>query len=89
MLASLSNSAAGRGWHQPLPEDERGAIDRHVRELDRLAKGLITLDREVAHDALDDQTTKRLMTITRVDLTVGAGIMAAIGDIGRFKSLLA
>ena len=70
---------------QPLPDDERGAIDRHVRELDRLAEDLVTLDREIAHDALDDQATKRLMTITGVNLTVAAGIMAAIGDIGRFK----
>jgi transposase len=81
-------SARGRTWlaRQPLPDDERGAIDRHVRELDRLAEDLVTLDREIAHDALDDQATKRLMTITGVNLTVAAGIMAAIGDIGRFKS---
>ena len=71
---------------QPLPDDERSAIDRHVRELDRLAEDLDILDREIAHDALDDQATKRLMTITGVNLTVAAGIMAAIGDIGRFKS---
>ena len=71
---------------QPLPDDERGAIDRHVRELDRLAEDLDILDREIARDALDDQATKRLMTITGVNLTVAAGIMAAIGDIGRFKS---
>jgi transposase len=65
-------SARGRKWlaRQPLPDDERGAIDRHVRELDPLAEDLDILDREIALDALDDQATKRLMTITGVNLTV-------------------
>ena len=36
--------------------------------------------------ALDDPAIKRLMTITGVNLTVAAGIVAAIGDIGRFNS---
>src|SRR5215471_3357337 len=81
-------SARGRMWlgRQPLPDDERSAIDRHVRELDRLADDLDILDREIAEGALDDRAIKRLMTITGVNLTVAAGIMAAIGDIGRFKS---
>ncbi|ULB09633.1 hypothetical protein ORIO_06840 [Cereibacter azotoformans] len=32
----------GRDWlsRQPLPDDERAAIDRHVRELDRLGEDL-------------------------------------------------
>jgi transposase len=78
----------GRAWlgSRPLPDDERSAIDRHVRELDRLAEDLAILDREIAQGGLDDQAIKRLMTITGVNLTVAAGIMAAIGDIGRFKS---
>ena len=78
----------GRVWlaAQPLPDDERAAIDRHVRELDRLAEDLAPLDREIAKDAIDDLAVKRLMTITCVNLTVGAGIVAAIGDIRRFNS---
>jgi transposase len=85
--ADLFN-ARGRTWlaRQPLPDDERSAIDRHVRELDRLADDLDILDCEIAQGALDDQPIKRLMTITGVNLTVAAAIMAAIGDIGRFKS---
>jgi transposase len=80
-------SARGRTWlgRQPLPDDERSAIDRHVRELDRLAEDLNILDREIAQGALDDPAIKRLMTVTGINLTVAAGIMAAIGDIGRFK----
>ena len=44
------------------------------------------LDRQIAQDAIDDPAVNRLMTITGVNLTVAAGIVAAIGDIGRFKS---
>jgi transposase len=85
--ADLFN-ARGRAWltTQQLPDDERAAIDRHVRELDRLAEDLALLDREIAQDAIDDPAINRLMTITGVNLAVAAGIVAAIGDIGRFNS---
>lgn len=78
----------GRDWlaRQPVPDDERVAIDRHVRELDRLGEDLAVLDRDIAQSTLDDPAIKRLITITGVNLTVAAGLMAAIGDIGRFKS---
>ena len=76
----------GRDWltRQTLPDDERSAIDRHMRGLDRLAEDLAVLDREIAEIALDDPAIKRLLTITGVNLTVAAGILAAIGDIARF-----
>lgn len=78
----------GRDWlaRQAVPDDERGAIERHVRELDRLADDLALLDRQIAEGALGDASIERLLTITGVNLTVAAGLMAAIGDIGRFKS---
>lgn len=78
----------GRDWlaRQPVPDDERGAIERHVRELDRLGEDLALLDREIAQDVQDDPAIRRLLTITGVNLTVAAGLMAAIGDIGRFES---
>ncbi len=62
----------GRAWlvRQPVPEDERLAI----------------LDREIAQATLDDPAIRRLLTITGVNLAVAAGLMAAIGDIARFKS---
>jgi transposase len=71
---------------QPLPEDEQDAIRRHVTELDRLGEDLALIDHDIARSVLDDEAIKRLMTITGVNLTVAAGLMAAIGDIGRFKS---
>ncbi|GGJ57117.1 IS110 family transposase [Sphingopyxis bauzanensis] len=81
-------SGVGRAWllRQPIPEDELMAIERHVRELDRLGEDLAIIDREIATDALDDPAVARLLTITGINLTVAAGIIAAIGDIGRFSS---
>lgn len=78
----------GREWlaRQPLPEDEQAAIARHVRELDRLGEDLDVLDRAIAESALEDPSINRLLTITGVNLTVAAGLMAAIGDIARFDS---
>ena len=85
--ADLFNTR-GRDWltRQPVPADERAAIARHIRELDRLGEDLAALDRDIAQDALEDEPIRRLLTITGVNLTVAAGLMAAIGSIERFKS---
>jgi transposase len=85
--ADLFN-ARGRAWlaRQPLPDDERAAVDRHVRELDRLAEDLTVLDCEIAEAAIDDPAVKRLITITGLNFMVATGMVAAIGDISRFKS---
>ncbi len=56
---------------------------RHLRELDRLGEELAVLDRDIA-DATDDPAVRRLLTIAGVNLTVAAGLVAAIGDIRRF-----
>jgi transposase len=64
----------------------RVAIARHIREIDRLAEDLADLDREVSGTVVDDPAVKRLVTITGVNVTVAAGLVAAIGDIRRFSS---
>ena len=76
----------GRIWlsRQLIPDDEAAAIDRHLRELDRLGEDLAGLDREIARAAVDDAAIKRLLTITGVNLIVAAGLVAAIGDVRRF-----
>ena len=78
----------GRAWlaRQAVPDDERTAIDRDTRELDRLTEDQAELDRQIAVSVMDDASVRRLLTITGVNLTVAVGIMAAIGDIARFKS---
>jgi transposase len=77
----------GRAWltRQVLPDDERMAIARHLREIDRLGEDLAELDADIAKDTISDPRIGRLLTITGVNLAVASGIMAAIGDIGRFK----
>ena len=78
----------GRQWldRQTLPDDERAAIERHLRELDRLGEDLNALDRDVAQAVMNDPAVKRLLTITGVNLIVAAGLVAAIGDVRRFAS---
>jgi transposase len=78
----------GRAWlaKQVLPDDERATIDRHLRELDRLGEDLAVLDREIGVAVVDDPAVKRLLTIAGVNVTVAAGLVAAIGDIKRFSS---
>jgi transposase len=77
----------GRIWlsRQVIPDDEAAAIERHLRELDRLGEDLSILDREIAQAAVGDPAVKRLLTITGVNLIVAAGLVAAIGDVRRFS----
>lgn len=76
----------GRAWvnAQVVPEDERLAIDRHLREFDRLGDDLRFIERDLARIALADDGVKRLMTIPGIDMTVALAMQAAIGDVTRF-----
>ena len=77
----------GRAWlaEQIVPEDERLAIERHLREFDRLGEDLTVIERDLARSALADDGAKRLMTIPGVDMIVALAMMAAIGDVARFS----
>lgn len=85
--AGLFNQRGG-AWlaRQVVPDDERAAIERNIRELDRLTEDQAGLDREIALSVMQDASVRRLMTITGVNLTVAVGVMATIGDIARFES---
>ena len=76
----------GKAWllAQALPPDERDAVDRHLREYDRLSEDLRVVERGLARDALADLNVKRLMTIPGVDMVVAVGLIAAIGPVERF-----
>jgi transposase len=78
----------GRIWlsRQAMPDDECAAIERHLRELDRLNEDLGVLDTQIAQAGNSDPAVKRLLTITGVNLIVAAGLVAAIGDVRRFTS---
>jgi len=78
--------AKGRAWlvEQVVPEDERLAIERHLREFDRLGEDLKVVERDLARSALADEGVKRLMTIPGLDMIVALAIKAAIGEVTRF-----
>jgi transposase len=78
----------GRIWlsAQHIPEDERQAIERHMREIDRLGEDLKVIQRDLAQHALGDLRVARLMTIPGLDMIVTTAVVAAIGDIRRFAS---
>lgn len=78
----------GRAWLsvQHIPDDERLAVERHLREFDRLGDDLKVIERNLARSALADERAKRLMTIPGVDMVVALALIAAIGEISRFKT---
>jgi transposase len=78
----------GRAWlsEQILPDDERDAIERHLREFDRLGEDLRVIERDLARCALADESVSRLMTIPGVDMVVALALAAAIGDVQRFEA---
>jgi transposase len=78
--------AKGRAWlvDQVVPEDERLAIERHLREFDRLGEDLKVIERDLARSALANEGAKRLMTIPGVDMVVALAMMAAVGEVTRF-----
>jgi transposase len=80
--------AKGRAWlgEQVLPDDERLAVERHLREFDRLGDDLKVVERDLARSALADESVTRLMTIPGVDMIVALAIAAAVGDASRFSS---
>jgi transposase len=65
-----------RDWlsRQEVPDDERAAITRHVREIDRLADDVADLDGDITKDTVDDADAQRLLTIAGVNAGVVAGI---------------
>jgi transposase len=78
----------GRAWlaTQSLPADERAAVTSLLRALDHAAEDLSDLDRDLAGSILEDAAVRRLMTIPGVDFAVAVGLVAAVGDVTRFRS---
>jgi transposase len=64
----------GRIWlaEQVLPEDERLAVARHLREFDRLGEDLKVVERDLARSALADESVARLMTVPGIDMVAAS-----------------
>jgi transposase len=78
----------GRAWlaQQSLPPDELCAIEQRLREVDRHAEDLVVIDRALAQATLGDPRLRRLLTIAGVNVVVAISLIAAIGEIARFRS---
>ena len=81
-------SKAGRKWleQQPLPDTERAMLRRQVVQLEQLSTAIDEFDKRLAGRALNDPRARRLMTIAGINVIVATSVLAAIGDIERFRS---
>src|SRR4051812_13839259 len=76
----------GRAWlaELELPVEERETLDSGLRQIDFLDAEVASVDRVIAHDALNWPDARRLMTVPGVNLIVAVTFLAAVGDIRRF-----
>jgi transposase len=76
----------GRAWlaELELPIEERETLDSGLRQIDFLDAEIASVDRVIAHDALNWPEARRLMTVPGVNLIVATTFLAAVGDIHRF-----
>lgn len=82
---------AGRRWLVEqavplLPVHDQAALAATLRELDLITEETAAADQGLAAVALDRVDVRRLMTIPGVDVTVAVNLIAAIGDIRRFRA---
>jgi transposase len=79
---------AGRRWLKELalPAEERETVDSCMRQIEFLEQEIAEVERLISLDALDSPETRRLMSVPGVNVIVAATFLAAIGDIGRFRS---
>ena len=78
----------GRRWLAALdlPAEERESVDAALRQVDFLDCEIEAVERLTCAEALRSPEIKRLMTVPGVNVIVAATFMAAIGEIGRFRS---
>jgi hypothetical protein len=76
----------GRAWlaELELPIEERETLDSGLRQIDFLDAEVASVDRVLAHDALNWPQARRLMTVPGVNLIAAATFLAAVGNIERF-----
>src|SRR5262249_40279825 len=80
-------SRAGLEWLRALALDDeaRLLIDSDLRPLGGAEREVAALDALLASKAYGDERVRLLMTLPGVDVGVAVGLLAALGDIGRFR----
>jgi hypothetical protein len=80
-------SKAGLAWLERVELDpqDRALIQSDQRLMGTLEVELAVIDSELAKHAYGDQRVKLLMTLPGVDFPVAQAVLAALGDISRFK----
>jgi len=76
----------GRAWLTTveLPTDEREVVDLTLRLLDGLAAEIEVAEAGIARTVVDDARIRRLLSIPGIGLQTAVGLIAVIGDAGRF-----
>jgi hypothetical protein len=68
-----------------LPANERLVLDSEIRQLQRVEQEIDLLDERLITIAGDDPRVRLLMTLPGVSYVVAIGLLAALGDIQRFR----
>jgi transposase len=78
---------AGRAWLHAVPLDAEGraAVDSDLRLLAAVEAEVAALERGLAQSGYGDPRVKLLLTLPGVDVTVAQTLLAALGDVGRFR----
>ncbi|AUX47555.1 uncharacterized protein SOCE26_099710 [Sorangium cellulosum] len=78
----------GRAWLEALELDGAGraALDSELRLLGQVESELARLDEQLAIEGYDEPRVRLLMTLPGVDVAVAQTLVAALGDIHRFRS---
>jgi hypothetical protein len=78
----------GRRWlaAQELPADEQETVAACLRQIEFLDGEIALIDRTLAEQVLACAEMRRLLTLPGVNFVTAAALMAAIGDIRRFRT---
>ncbi len=78
---------AGMKWLKSveLPASDRFVVDSELRQLDSCEQEIAAIDSQLLSFAADEPQVRLLMTLPGVSYVVAIGLLAAFGDIGRFR----
>ena len=85
LQGSVDQGRIGVVGELPLPIDERLSLDGDLRLLTAIEQELTALDQLTAITAHQDGQIQLLMTLPGVNFVGAVGLLAALGDITRFK----